>query len=164
MDRAFFPYGCKNPVFLFKRTVFLCWYLTRFKVDLIILACNTLSVLVLNDAKCYFKTPIMGVIELFDFEKYDNAIFIGTLNTIKYLEKKNKKIFFLATPKLIDYIEHNQIALIEKYLNKKRNLFDSYHYVLLGCTHFIRIKHLFKNAIAQDDLFNIKMLNGIRNT
>lgn len=164
MDRAFFPYGSKKPDFLIKRAIFLCWYLKRKKVDMIILACNTLSVIVLDEIKPYFKIPIIGVIELFNFASYRNALFIGTENTVKNLKNKYKQITFLATPKLISYIEKNDISCIQEYLKEKRNLFDSYSYILLGCTHFIKIKHLIKNGIAQDDLFNHKMLNGIGNT
>lgn len=122
MDRAFFPYGSKKPDFLIKRTIFLCWYLKRKKVDMIILACNTLSVVALDKIKLYFKTPIMGVIELFDFANYKNALFIGTENTVKYLKNKYKQINFLATPKLISYIEKNDISCVKEYLKEKRNL------------------------------------------
>lgn len=164
MDRAFFPYGSKKPDFLIRRTIFLCWYLKRKKVDMIILACNTLSVVALDKIKLYFKIPIMGVIELFNFQSYKNALFIGTENTIKHLKNRYKQITFLATPKLISYIEKNDIRQILEYLKEKRNLFDSYSYILLGCTHFIKIKRLIKNSVSQDDLFNVKMLNGIGNT
>jgi len=176
MDRAFFPYGSKKPDFLIKRAIFLCWYLKRKKVDMIILACNTLSVIVLDEIKPYFKIPIIGVIELFNFASYRNALFIGTENTVKNLKNKYKQITFLATPKLISYIEKNDIRCIQEYLKERiyeirgqrvildADLSEIYGYILLGCTHFIKIKHLIKNGIAQDDLFNHKMLNGIGNT
>ena len=120
MDRAFFPYGSKKPDFLIKRAIFLCWYLKRKKVDMIILACNTLSVIVLDEIKPYFKIPIIGVIELFNFASYRNALFIGTENTVKNLKNKYKQITFLATPKLISYIEKNDIRCIQEYLKEKR--------------------------------------------
>lgn len=163
MDRAFFPFGAKEPDFLIKRCLFLCWYLKKRKVDLIILACNTLSVVTLGEVRLRLNVPVIGVIELFDMKKYQNTLFIGTQNTVNYLKPLYPNIDFLATPELIEYIEHKDFRSIKAYINKKRNLFDSYSNILLGCTHFILIKHLIKNAIAQDDLFNIKMLKGIGN-
>lgn len=164
MDRAFFPYGSKEPDFLFKRAIYLCWYLTKMKVDIIILACNTLSVICLPKIKKYFNVKIMGVIELFDFEKYNNSLFIGTSNTIDRLIVKYPHIDYFKTPRLIEYIEYNNTQLIEKYIKKNRNLFDSYKHIILGCTHFIKIKKYFNNYISQDELFNIKVQKSISDT
>lgn len=165
MDRAFFPYGKKSYDFLYKRTIFLISYLIKYyKVNMIILACNTLSIMVLDDVKKYFNIKIIGVINLFKLDKYQNSLFLGTTNTINYLKDKYLNLNFLDSTLLIDYIEHNNYDKIISYINKNRNLFDSYNNIILGCTHFIMIKHLFNNYISQDELFNIEMSNCICNT
>ncbi len=152
MDRAFFPYGKKNYDFLFKRTVFLCNYLINQNVDEIIIACNTLSIMVLEDVKRLFKIKITGVIDLFDLNR-ENALFLGTTNTVESLKNKYKNLDFFDGSDLIYLIENNMNDEIEEYMKKNRKLFDSYLYVILGCTHFIKIKHMFNNFISQDEEF-----------
>lgn len=150
MDRAFFPYGKKNYEFLFKRTVFLCKYLISLNVDEIIIACNTLSIMVLENVKKLFSIKISGVIELIDLN-IDNALFMGTTNTINALMAKYKNLDYYDGSELISLIENNKTKEIKEYINKNRKYFNSYEHVILGCTHFIKIKNMFKNYISQDE-------------
>ena len=152
MDRAFFPYGKKDYDFLYKRTIFLCKYLLDLHVDEIIIACNTLSIMVLDDIKKLFSIKITGVIELLDLN-IDNALFMGTTNTINALKPIHKSLDYFDGSELIALIQNNKNKEIKDYMKKNRNLFNSYQYVILGCTHFIKIKHMFKNYISQDEEF-----------
>lgn len=162
MDRAFFPYGNKSYEFLKNRTIFLISYLIKYyKVDMVILACNTLSSMLLEDLKVLFNIKIEGVLNLFKLKEYKNTLFLATTNTIKYIKDKYNNLDYLDGSLLIEYIEHKKYNEIKDYINKNRNLFDSYTNIVLGCTHFIMIKHLFNNYISQDELFNIKMSNRI---
>lgn len=120
-------------------------------VDQIILACNTLSLLILDDLRNLFNIKIIGVFELFDFDKYKDSLFIGTKNTILEMEYRNIKIDKLICTDLIEAVEIGNN--IDDILIKNKDIFDKYPYILLGCTHFINIKHKIKNSISQDDLF-----------
>ena len=151
MDKCFFPYGTKSKDFLIKRTIYLVRYLTLKKVDRIILACNTLSLLVLDEVKKYFKTEIIGVFELFDFSKYKGGLLIGTINTISILKNRNLDLDFIEEPYLIEAIETDRN--IDAILEEKKDIYNKYPYVLLGCTHFINIKTKIKNSVSQDELY-----------
>ena len=155
MDRSFFPYGNKSKEFLLKRTIYLCNYLIKRGVDEIVLACNTLSLLVLDEIKPYFNVKISGVFELFDFDLYKNSLFIGTKNTINEMNRRNIKIDKLILNDLIDSIENDKN--IDEIIKKNKDIFDKYPYVLLGCTHFINIKNKIPNSISQDDLYLKKL-------
>ena len=151
MDKCFFPYGTKSKEFLIKRTIYLIRYLTLKKVDRVILACNTLSLLVLEEVKKYFKTEIVGVFELFDFNKYKGCLLIGTKNTISILKNRNLDIELIEESLLIDAIENDRN--VDDILEEKKDIYNKYPYVLLGCTHFINIKTKIKNSISQDELY-----------
>ncbi len=101
--------------------------------------------------KKYFKIPIYGVIELFDFENNKNALFIGTKNTINYLKKQEKNIEYFDGTDLIKLIETK--GDIELYLKEKEDIFLRYPTIMLGCTHLIAIKQYFKQYLAQDELY-----------
>lgn len=151
MDKSFFPYGAKSKEFLIKRTIYLCKYLTQKGVDMIILACNTLSCMALNEVKILFKTPIIGVIDLFDFSNPTNKLFIGSTNTINYLKKQNIAIDLYDGSEIIHAIECN--LDYEKLIKEKTSIFKQYSQILLGCTHLIKAKHLFKSYQSQDELY-----------
>lgn len=148
VDKSFFPYGKKSKDFLVKRTIYLIYYLKMQGATEIILACNTLSALVLKEVKSYFKIPINGVLDLFNLEK--KALFLGTTNTINFLREKYEYLIFFDATILIDLIEKKQDVFA--YLKEKEEFFSSYQ-VILGCTHLIKIKQYFKNYQSQDELY-----------
>lgn len=151
MDKSFFPYGSKSRDFLIKRTIYLCYYLQKRGVTQIILACNTLSIIVLDEIKHLFKIPVIGVISLFDFTKYKDGLFIGSLNTINMLSDKKTFSNLYDGTILIDLIEKNDDY--KKYIKEKEDIFQRYPTILLGCTHLIKIKGEFLNYVSQDELY-----------
>lgn len=157
MDKSFFPYGTKSEDFLIKRTIYLCNYLAKMKVDLIILACNTLSLVALNRVKPYFKTKIIGVFELFSFKRH--SLFIGTKNTLKYIKKKNLELTLFDGTDIIEAVENN--LDYKSIIKKNEKLFNSFSHIYLGCTHLIKIKELFNDYVSQDELFCIKMKDSL---
>ncbi len=160
MDKQYFPYGNKSKLFLFLRTLYLCDYLFMHGVDKIILACNTLSLVVLDDIKKIYKDKVEGVFSLFETLNIDDkTLFLGTLNATKaFSEKYNAKS--IISDDLILKIQNNEVLntsllQIEEYLN-------DYDKILFGCTHFIKIKKDLKASpkfYFQDDLYNAKYVD-----
>lgn len=154
MDKAYFPYGIKSKEFLIKRTLYLCNYLDSLGVDRIILACNTLSIIALDFIKLYYDN-VMGVLDLLD-EHYNNSVFIGSSNAIKYINIKYPDIDIYDGQDIINRIEKNQFNAEDILLFNKLSI--RYDYVILGCTHFINVKDklLGDNYISQDELYKLK--------
>jgi glutamate racemase len=164
-DTARVPYGTKS-----KRTIekFSCQsvhFLTRFRVKIVVVACNTSSSLALNLLKRTFKMPIVGVVEPGAKEailksKYGRIGVIGTRATIssgvyqKALKsyKKNIKIFATSCPLFVPLVEEGWLngnitkAVALKYLSplKKRKI-DT---LILGCTHYPLIKPTIKRILG----------------
>ena len=148
LDCAFFPYGTKTKEFLYKRSFYLVNFLIQQKVDMIILACNTLSIVALNFLKQCFKIKILGVFDFFiPFLKSENAI-IGSKHTIKYV-KDNYPILCIDGTALIEAIEKK----LDYNLCIQNIDFPKSKLLLVACTHFLSI---------DKELFPIPTLNQIK--
>lgn len=157
MDKAYFPYGIKSKEFLIKRTLYLVLYLKNRGCNKIILACNTLSIMVLDFIKLIFNN-VSGVIELLD-NSYDNGLFIASRNTIKYIKDKIEGITALDGQYLINKIENNSLLIND--IEKLKGISSRYNILILGCTHFIALKkYLYDiNYVSQDELYKKKNSN-----
>lgn len=136
MDKAYFPYGTKSKEFLLKRTLYLCLYLQN-KVDKIILACNTISLITLPFLRMFFSN-ITGVFN--DFIPYinDDTAIIGSSNTVKILKGIYPHLLYIDGSKLISKIENNIDYDDEiEYIN---NLIINNSNLILACTHFIKLE------------------------
>ena len=165
-DTARVPYGTKS-----KRTIekFSCQnvhFLTRFKVKLIIVACNTSSSLALPLLKRTFKIPIIGVIEsgvkeAILMSRNKRIGVIGTRATIssgvykKTLRSFDKKIkaFSISCPLFVPLVEegwlHKDITekIASYYLRfLKEKKIDS---LILGCTHYPLLKLVIKKVMGE---------------
>lgn len=145
LDKSYFPYGNKSKEFLIKRSIYLCNLLIKYNVDIIILACNTLSIYVYDFLKKYYNIKIYDVFSYFiNFLNPYNTI-IGTKNTVNYIKDKYNINIIDGTDFI--YAIENKLN-IDIYINEinkiKTNL------LILGCTHFLNI-----------DNFKIKTLDQI---
>jgi len=133
MDKAFFPYGKKSKEFLLKRALYLSKYLSV-KVDKIILACNTLSLIVLPFLRLYYKN-VSGVFEEFLPYINSNTAILGSKQTIRILKGIYPNNNLIDGTSLISKIENKKdykedIAKINKRIESNSNL-------ILACTHFL---------------------------
>lgn len=146
MDCAFFPYGLKSKEFLIKRCLYLIEYLNK-KCDKVIIACNTLSLLVLPLIKGFF-TNVYGVFDVFINEINEKSVIIGSKMTIELLSIDYNNLLIDGS-ELINAIQKNldcENILLD--INKKINGYDN---IILACTHFIKL----------DDVFIIKSVKNI---
>lgn len=161
-DEAYYPYGIKTKDEIINRSKKIVEFLIEKDVDLIIVACNTVSSVALPYLKEIFKIPIIGVIDG------------GVLKAIKIT--KNKKIGVLSTPltakthvyknkilsidescevceigsqELVNIVENGIInesptfALIKDVLKP----FEDFDTLILGCTHFPALEELIKKIL-----------------
>lgn len=135
MDRAYFPYGSKSKAFLCKRSLELVFFLIQKKVDLIVIACNTLSVMALEFLQQNVDFPIFGVFDYLKPFLNPKNIFIGSKNTIEYVHA-HYPISVINGSSLISAIEHHQ--RVEEIIEAID--FHSAEKIILGCTHFLNLK------------------------
>jgi len=151
-DTARVPYGIKDKTTIIRYAIEAVEFFKNFELDLIIVACNTVSAYALNEMRALSECPVIGVVEA------------GVLATVNALKEKDSNILILGTKATINSKAY-EIGLNELgYKNlqaKATGLFvplveeDIYdgellvstcrHYfgdmktpdaIILGCTHF----------------------------
>lgn len=152
MDKAFFPYGVKSKEFLLKRSYYLVNYLVKRKCDLIIIACNTLSIMCSEFLKTCFKVKIISIFDCIKDELKNGNIFIGTKNSCIYVSEKYK-IDCIDGTKLIWAIENKKDYqnIIDSLLNVKNKK------LVLGCTHFLAINSNFFPVETINPIFKLRL-------
>lgn len=156
-DNKNLPYGEKTKEQLLMYASKIFDYFIKEKVNIVVIACNTMCSNVFNKLTNKYKNVnIIGVIDAtvdsFIKENKSNVLVIGTTATIKsnIYEKKIKSInsninvYSLPTPKLVPLIENMEDVkdTIDEYLKPYDNI-DS---IILGCTHYKLIdKYINKN-------------------
>lgn len=144
-DTKNLPYGNKSVAELTKLSKNIIDFLVNKQVDIIIIACGTVS------SNCYLKLkenyqiPIYDIITpTINYLKNSNYNKIGIIGTNKTIESKsflisNKDIIMKATPSFVPMIENN---LYKNNLEIKEIIsdFNSVEALVLGCTHYPLLK------------------------
>lgn len=125
-------------------------FLLSKKVDIIIIACGTVSSNCLEYLRNKYQVPIYDIISptinYLNNSNYNNIGIIATSRTIdshifKNNLNKNKSIYEIETPELVPIIENNKLndlnSILDKYL---KNYKDKLDILVLGCTHYPLIK------------------------
>ena len=160
-DNKNVPYGNKNKTELIQLGQNLIDFLENQKVDLIIIACGTLSSNILPYIKT--KTKIIDIIS--PTIKYINAnikkkvtIFATNTTINSHIFARNLKYGCteIACPEFVPMIENNQINK-EKILEKVPNN----DIIVLACTHFPLIKkYLVNQTINMGEIIELKENKG----
>lgn len=153
-DARYFPYGKKNKGFLIDRVNKLISYMMP--CDKIVLACNTISTI-----KDELKYDVIDMISItmkaiLPYQRIGLIASTLTINSGVYQNKikaLNKEILEYDGTELIDSIERDD-NIIEAFNKLDISNVDC---LILGCTHFIYIKDLFRKKfsfpiISQDEL------------
>lgn len=154
------PYGEKDIDTLYNLSSKIVDFLIKEKVDLIVIACGTIS------SNCYSKLKENYNVEIIDIisptikyikdKKYKDIGVIATTRTINSHVFKNNldiPVYEEACSEFADLIEKNRYNLIDikKHLDKIKS--DT---IILGCTHYPLIKDMIdKECIDMAD--NIKL-------
>ena len=147
------PYGDKDIDSLLNLSTNIIHFFEKLKVDLIIIACGTIS------STCFLKLKELTDIKIIDIitptifylkeKKYQRMLLLGTSRTIdSHIFKKNLNgIIEVKTPEFVPMIESNHInsKIIENYL-KDKNI----EVLILGCTHYPILINEFKKYLNQE--------------
>ena len=144
-DNKNIPYGNKNHNELLLLGQNLINFLEEKEVDLIIVACGTLSSNVINEIKSKTKlqdiiTPTINYIN--NKIKKEITVFATTSTINTHIFKNNLKYGALeiACPEFVPMIEENKID--EKII---KNKIPNNNIIVLGCTHYGLIENIIPN-------------------
>lgn len=164
------PYGNKSKEDLLKLSCKIIDYLNHQKVDIVIIACGTVSSNLGKELKKIYKTPIIDIISpTIDYllkSKYNNIGIIATHMTIKSKvfsrQLSNKKVIEVECPDLVPNIENYNEEGINKALNKYLDIFNKnkIDIIVLGCTHYPIVEKQI-NSILNNKIKLYNMANPI---
>ena len=151
------PYGDKTKEELYNCVNKIINYLKDKKVDIIVIACGTVSANLYEDLKQELDIPIYSVIsETMNYinnSNYKNTMVMATNATINshiFKRKINSNVIEVACPKLVPIIESNDYsqldAILDEYLKDK----DKIDSLILGCTHYPIIRKQIEAKINND--------------
>ena len=166
-DTARVPYGTKSPETIKRFAVQNADFLMRFKVKLIIVACNTASSISMEELIGHVNVPVIGVIKpgakkAVTVTRNNKIGVIGTHATIKsraYIrEIKNisQRIDVISKPcpLFVPLVEEGWLrekatyVIAEKYLaSLRRKGIDT---LVLGCTHYPLLKEVISKVMGRN--------------
>lgn len=175
-DTLNLPYGNKTIKELEELSSKDIEFLLSKKVDIIIIACGTVSSNCLSYLKKKYSIPIYDIInptiKYLNNSNYNNIGIIATNATIdshifKNNLNKSKIVYEIKTKELVPIIENNNYDnlsnILDNYLKEYQNKLDI---LVLGCTHYpILIKEInnyLNNQVKILDM-SIPLLNSINN-
>lgn len=156
-DTLNIPYGDKDKKTITNLSTKIINFFIKKNVDLIIIACGTVSSTCYNELKQITSIPIIdilsGTIDYLNNSNLNNILVFATKRTIEsHLFKNNvkKEIREVATPEFVQMIENDEIdtLVIKKYLSNYENI-DA---LVLGCTHYPLLKDELKKYLSDDVL------------
>ena len=147
-DTKNLPYGDKTKHELMKLANDAIDFLLTKKVDIILIACGTISSNCYHELKEKYDIPIYDIIsptiKYLSECNFNNIGVIGTTRTIesKIFDIRNKNVLMMSTPNLVPIIENNKVFENKEQIIKELEIFNSYDLLVLGCTHYPIIKKL----------------------
>lgn len=153
-DTLNMPYGDKTKEELLEKSKKIIEFLQSKNVDIIVIACGTVSSNIYNELKEFCKVPIYNIIsEVKDYilkREYKKVLVMATSATVSTHVFKNMNqeiINEVACPKLVPLIENNKLDLLDEVLDEYIDKKEDYDAIILGCTHYSIIKEKIKNKM-----------------
>lgn len=167
-DTARVPYGSKDKTTIVRYAIEAVEFFKNFELDLMIVACNSVSAYALDEMREVSSFPIIGVVEAGVLatanalqDKNSNILILGTKATINSkayeiglgkLKFKNlhAKATGLFVPLVEDEIYDGEIleATFKHYFTKT----TTPNAIILGCTHFPLISKALQNYFSKDTI------------
>ncbi|WP_304546104.1 glutamate racemase [Sulfurimonas microaerophilic] len=165
-DTARVPYGSKDKNTIIRYGIEAVEMFKNFELDMIVVACNTVSAYALNEMNETASCPVIGVVEAGVLacanileNKDANVLVLGTKATVNSKAYENgltnlsyTNINSLATPLFVPIVEeelNNSTILAEtmKHYFKDVSTPDA---LILGCTHFPLIADELQNHFGEN--------------
>lgn len=149
------PYGNKTKEELLKLSSDIIDFLISKNVDMIVIACGTVSSNVADALKEKYNVPIYTVLDFIknQIDGETSCAVIATQATINshVFKKMNSFIDEIACPKLVPLIENREstIDVLPEYITKE------YKKIVLGCTHYALIKDDIKALYPNTELIDM---------
>ncbi|HII3711114.1 TPA: glutamate racemase [Pasteurella multocida] len=170
-DNAFFPYSEKSEEEIIQRTLKICQKIDRtFPLDLIVIACNTASTVVLPALRAHFAIPVVGTVPAIkpaaECSETKHIGLLATKGTVKraYVADliaqyaRDCTVEKLGSTKLVEIAEQKlhgkavDLHALKQELAPWQSIQDL-DTVVLGCTHFPLIKEEIKWCLPQVRFF-----------
>ncbi len=141
-DTINLPYGDKSIDELYRLARNAINFLLTKNVDMIIIACGTISSNCYQELKKEYNIPIYDIIsptiEYLKNSSFDNIGVIGTNRTIesKIFDIPDKSVLMKATPSFVPIIENNEINEKANEIKEELSCFKDSDILVLGCTHY----------------------------
>ena len=152
-DTINLPYGNKEKKELLTLAKKAINFLIKKNVDIIIIACGTISSNCYSELTKEYKIPIYDIISpTINYLTNSNYQNIGVIGTIKTIESNifnipNKNILMKKTPNLVPIIENNEIEKKQKEIIKELQDFKNSDVLVLGCTHYPLLKKIIEKNL-----------------
>lgn len=162
-DTLNLPYGEKDKETLFKLASNTIDFLLTKKVELIVIACGTVSSNVYQELKNKYDIPIINIIDsTIDYLKnkdYKQISVLATKATIKshVFKKQLPNVIEQECPEFVNMIETNtfnnpnNLNIIKNYLDNIK-ISDA---IVLGCTHYPILEDIIKSYLPNKDIINM---------
>jgi glutamate racemase len=160
-DTINLPYGEKTKDQLYSFTSKIIDFLLSKKIDIIIIACGTVSSNIYDDIKNNYDVKIIDVINpaigYIQNQSYKQVGIIGTHMTIKskvFEKKLNIPVITVECPMFVPLIENSLVdtADFNKYINEYLSVFKTKNIeaLVLGCTHYPLITSQINKYLSKD--------------
>lgn len=167
-DTARVPYGIKDKNTIVRYAIEAVEFFKNFELDLIIVACNTVSAYALDEMRENSSCPIIGVVESGVLatsnalqNKNSNILILGTkatinskayesgLNSLGYANLQAK-----ATGLFVPIVEEEIYsgAILDATLTHYFHELEKPHAVILGCTHFPLLSDTLQKYFGEDTI------------
>ena len=155
-DTEHVPYGEKTKEQLYEYVKEIIKYLKEKEVDMIVIACGTVSANLYDRLKEELDIPIYSVIselpKYIEEKKYKKTLVMATNATINsHVFKKilNNDVVEVACPKLVPIIESGNYDLLDEALDEYLKDLDGVDSIILGCTHYPIVRDYIRNKIGE---------------
>lgn len=151
-DTARVPYGSKDKNTIIRYAIEAVEFFKNFELDMIIVACNTVSAYALQEMRESAKVPVVGVVEAGVLatanaikEPSANILIIGTNATVNSKAYENAlatlsytNLHAKATPLFVQLVEESILKgkVLEAAFEHYFNGLQTPDALILGCTHF----------------------------
>ncbi len=167
-DTARVPYGIKDKTTIIRYAIEAVEFFKNFELDLIIVACNTVSAYALDDMRKLSTCPVIGVVEAgvlatanILHDKKANILVLGTKATINskayeigLKEKGFTNLQAKATGLFVPLVEEDiyEGEVLEATFKHYFSKIDKPDAIILGCTHFPLISKSLQNYFSKETI------------